>query len=371
VAIILPHQSTKKEGNKMKRKRWLSTVVVMAVVISLCLGGCSVGASSTVSTTRMVTNSEGVEIEIPAQITKAAPAIGAFAQMTEIVGGPGMISAAATDNISDYFKTVFPDYLESNSNNYDTGSIEGVIASGTQVVYGPDSVYSDEQVAQLDQAKIPFVAINNIKNVEGMCESFKIIGEIFGEDGVKKAQEFVDYYQGNIKKAGELTAKVEAANKVTIMSLRYAGGTYSTINGQDICNEYFESAGGINVAKDYTNTTSGTGLSVNTEQIVTWNPQVIMAFTKSAKDAILSDPTLADVAAVKNQKVYVCPYGVYNWSVRSGEGAMLPLWLGTIMYPDLFADTDMKQVVSDFFKSYYGYDISPEEITTVLAGSSK
>lgn len=73
----------------MKRKRWLSTVVVMAVVISLCLGGCSVGASSTVSITRMVTNSEGVEIEIPAQITKAAPAIGAFAQMTEIVGGPG------------------------------------------------------------------------------------------------------------------------------------------------------------------------------------------------------------------------------------------------------------------------------------------
>ena len=355
----------------MKKKKFLSCVVVFAVVISLCLGGCSTGVVSTDSTTRMVTNSEGTEIESPAQITKAAPAIGAFAQMTEIVGGPGMIAAAATDNISDYFKTVFPDYLESNPSNYDTGSIEGVIASGAQVIYGPDSVYSDEQIAQLEQANIPFITINNIKNVEGMCESFMIIGEIFGDDGVKRAQGFVDYYQGNIEKAKKLTAKVEAANKVTIMSLRYAGGAYSTINGQDICNEYFESAGGINVAKDYTNTSSGTGLSVNTEQIVTWNPQVIMAFTQSAKDAILSDPTLADVAAVKNQKVYVCPYGVYNWSVRSGEGAMLPLWLGTIMYPDLFADTDMKQTVSDFFKNYYAYDISPEEITKVLAGSSK
>lgn len=355
----------------MKRKRFLSVVVVFAVFISLGLGGCSTGSTSTDAGTRTVTDSKGTEIQVSAQITKAAPAIGAFSQMTEIVGGPGMIAAAATSNITDYFKTVFPDYLESNPDDYDTSSIESVITSGAQVVYGPESVYSDEQMTQLEEANIPFVAINNIKNVDGMCESFKIIGEIFGDDGVKRAQTFVDYYQGNIEQAKKLTAKVEDADKVSIMCLRYAGGAYATINGQDICNEYFESAGGINVAKDYTDTASGTGLSVNTEQIVAWNPQVIMAFTQSAKEAILSDPTLADVAAVKNQKVYVCPYGVYNWSVRSGEGAMLPLWLGTIMYPDLFADVDMNQVVKDFFADFYAYDISAEEITTVLAGSSK
>ena len=257
--------------------------------------------------------------------------------------------------------------LESNPNNYDSGSVESIIASGSQVVYGPDSVLSDEQKTQLQEAGIPFVAVNNIKNVDGMCDSFMIIGDIFGEEGRERAQNFVDYYQGNIQTAKDLTASIE--DKVSIMCLRYSGGAYSTINGQDICNEYFEAAGGINVAKDYTADSSGTGLTVNQEQIVTWNPEVIMAFTQSAKEAIMADPTLADVDAVKNDKVYVCPYGVYNWAVRSGEGAMLPLWLGTVMYPEQFAETDMNQVVKDFFNDYYGYSISDEEIQTVLAGS--
>ncbi|MGD9474271.1 MAG: ABC transporter substrate-binding protein [Eubacteriaceae bacterium] len=353
----------------MKKKKFLVSFTLLALFVSICLGGCS-QSTTTEATTRTVTDSEGVEIEVAADITKAAPAIGAFAQMTEIVAGPGKIAAAATNNISDTFTKVFPDYLESNPENYDSGSVESIIASGSQVVYGPDSVFSDEQKAQLEEAGIPFVAINNIKDVEGMCDSFLIIGDIFGEEGTQKAQNFVDYYQGNIQTAEDLTASVADTDKVSIMCLRYSGGAYSTINGQDICNEYFEAAGGINVAKDYTADSSGTGLTINQEQIVAWNPQVIMAFTQSAKEAILADPTLSDVDAVKDGKVYVCPYGVYNWSVRSGEGAMLPLWLGTIMYPDLFANIDMNQVVKDFFNDYYSYDITDGEIETVLAGSA-
>jgi iron complex transport system substrate-binding protein len=64
----------------------------------------------------------------------------------------------------------------------------------------------------------------------------------------------------------------------------------------------------------------------------------------------------------------VCPYGIYLWSVRSGEGAMLPLWLGTKLYPERFADVDMKEVVKYFFNHFYNYDIPASEIETVLAG---
>ncbi|MBC3887812.1 ABC transporter substrate-binding protein [Acetobacterium paludosum] len=356
----------------MKRKSLLSFALVGMCLICFSLVGCSSGANTTSSsTTRMVKNSEGVEVEIPSEITKAVPVIGAFAQMTEIVAGPGKIVAAATANVTDYFKKVFPDYAVSNPNNYDASSVEGVIASGAQVVYGPDSSYSDEQKTQLEQAGISFVAINNMKTVDDMCDSFLIIGDIFGAAGKTRAQNFVNYYQGNIETAKKMTATIAAENKVTILDLRYSGGAYSTINGTDICNEYFEAAGGINVAKDYNGTGSGTGLTVNAEQVVAWNPQVIMAFNQPAKEAILNDPTLADVQAVKTGKVYVCPQGVYNWSVRSGEGAMLPLWLGTVMYPDLFANVDMSKNISDFFSNYYSYKISADEIVKVLAGSEK
>jgi iron complex transport system substrate-binding protein len=317
----------------------------------------------------MVLDSNGDEVEIPAEVTKAAPLIGAFAQMTEMLtAGSGKISAAATNNISDYFKKVFPDYLVSNPNNYNSSSVEELIASGTQVAYGPGSIFSEEQLAQLKAAGIAFVAINNIRNVDGMCESFEIIGSVLGKAEEARAAEFVSYYRGNIASASGRVSGVAEADKVKFLSLFYSADSYTTINGGDICNEYIEAEGGVNLAKDYVSQAASNSLTVDAEQIVAWNPQVIMTSNQSGKEKILSDPALATVDAVVNRRVHVAPYGIYLWSVRSGEGAMLPLWLGTIMYPELFSDVNMTQVVKDFFNNFYNYDISDAEIQAVLAG---
>jgi iron complex transport system substrate-binding protein len=116
--------------------------------------------------------------------------------------------------------------------------------------------------------------------------------------------------------------------------------------------------------------TGGNTLIVDTEQIVAWNPQFIMTSNQSGRVKILTDPALAEIDAVKNRMVHVTPYGVYLWSVRSGEGSMLPLWLGKAMYPALFPDIEMKDVVKNFFNKYYNYDISPAEIDKVLAGDA-
>jgi iron complex transport system substrate-binding protein len=321
--------------------------------------------------TRTVQDSNGQNVEIPFEVTRAGPVIGAFAQMTQVItGGNGKISAAATQNISAYFKQVFPDYERSNPNNYNATSVEDLIASGTQVAYGPDTIFSAEQREQLKSAGVAFVAINNIANVQGMCESFQIIGNILGEEEAKRAAAFVAYYQGNIKTAEAKTANIAPAQKVPFLSLFYSAASYSTTNGRDISNEYIEAAGGVNVAKEYMGVSGGNSLTVDAEQIVKWDPQVIMTNSQAGAQAVLNDPALRTVQAVKNGKVSVCPYGIYLWSVRSGEGAMLPLWLGTKFYPDRFADTNMRDVVRHFFTEFYGYHIPEAEIDKVLAGDA-
>ena len=319
--------------------------------------------------TRIVKGDDGTEVEIPYTITKAAPLIGAFAQMTEMLtAGGGKIVAAATNNVSDYFKQVFPDYVRSNPNNYNSSSVEDLIAAGAQVCYGPTSIFSDDQRAQLAEAGIAYVPIDNIRTVEGMSNAFLIIGEILGENEYARAEEFVSYYQGNIESSIERTNRVE--EKTTFLSLFYSADAYTTINGGDICNEYIEAAGGVNLAKDYTPAAGSNSLTVDTEQIVAWNPQFIMTSNQAGKKAILEDPALATVEAVKNGDVHVCPYGVYLWSVRSGEGSMLSLWLGTKMYPDRFSAVNMENVVKGFFNYWYNYDISQEEIEKTLAGDA-
>jgi iron complex transport system substrate-binding protein len=319
---------------------------------------------------RVVQDSDGKNVEIPRNVTRAGPVIGAFAQITQVVtAGGGKISAAATQNINAYFKKVFPDYVSSNSGNFNATSVEDLIASGTQVAYGPATIFSAEQKEQLQKAGVAFVAINNVADVAGLCQSFQIIGTILGEKESLRAAEFVSYYQGNLKTARDRSAGI-ASEKVRFLSLFYSAASYATTNSRDISHEYIEAAGGNNVAKDYLGSTAGNSLTVDAEQIVKWDPQVIMLNSQAGVQAVLNDPALSSVSAIKNRKVYVCPYGIYLWSVRSGEGAMLPLWLGTKMYPERFADIDMKEVVKYFFNHFYNYDIPASEIETVLAGDA-
>lgn len=320
---------------------------------------------------RIVTDSNGEEVLIDENIERVAPAIGAFSQMTaSLTGENSKIVAAATQNISDYFKHVFPGYEKTNPEGYDTSSVEEVIASGAQVSYGPSSLFSDEQKAQLLEADIPYVTIDNIADVDGMCQSFEIIGSILGEDEYQKALQFVDYYRGNIDKAADITKDIPEDEKVRFMQLRHSAEAYTTTNNTDISHEYMVAAGAVNVAADHVAQGDG-GLIVDPELVVEWNPQVIMTMDPDSAAAILADPAFATVDAIVNKQVYPVPKGIYLWSVRSGEGAMAPLWMGSVMYPELFKDAgvDMDAVVRDFFKDYYSYEISDDEIQHVLNGT--
>jgi iron complex transport system substrate-binding protein len=358
----------------MKKTRMMAAIfagTLMLTGFSSLFAGGKRDSANVIPATRIVRDSNGTDVEIPFTVTKVAPVIGAFAQMTEIVSrGSGVISAAFVQNITPYFKKVFPDYERTNPKNYASTSVEDLIASGTQVAYGPSTLFSAEQRAQLKAAGVAYVEINNVADVAGLCESFTIIGNILGGDAVSEAAKFVAYYKGAIESARKKSGAVAAADKVRFLNLSYSASAYSTTNGRDISNEYVEAAGGINVARDYMGGAAGNTLTVDAEQIIKWNPQVIMTNSQNGRNAILNDAALRTVAAVRDQKVYVCPYGIYLWSVRSGEGAMLPLWLGTKFYPARFADVDMNKVVKDYFKDFYHYDIPAAEIATVLAGDT-
>lgn len=285
-----------------------------------------------------------------------------MAQMTAMLGYSDRIVCAAVQNLNDYFKQIFPQYVAANPENLSTDNVEDIIRSGAQVVYGP--VRDEATIAQLNAAGIAVVPLNTFSTVQEMKDNINKIAEILGGDAPEKAQRFCEYYQGNIDKVTEATKDIPEADRVKIMSLNYNAGALGTINKTDICSVYMEAAGGVNVAAD-----AEAPNSISVENVVEWNPDVIITMSASSKKAIEEEAALQGVNAVKNDKVFVVPYGTYVWSVRSGEGAMMPLWLGTIMYPDLFKDIDMQQVVRDFFQEFYGYEIPQDEVETVLAGN--
>lgn len=364
--------------------------VMAACALALAMVGCAGGGSGQSSSTRTVTASDGTQVEIPAQVTKVAPNIGALAEVTMIVSkGDPVISAAATQQITDKFKQYFPRYSEGNPNDYSAQSVEDLIASGTQVVFGISSMYSDDQLDQLEQAGIAFVPINSVSTVDELCDATELIGEILGGDYQQQAQKFSTYWKQQLSDAQNATASV--SSKQTILEAMYNSGSFTTVNSSDIMNEYFEAAGLSNVAADLQKSSAGSngqssgsngqnsgnksgggaqGIAIDAESIAQMNPEWIITNSQEGKEALMSNPALSKVTAIANNHVLVSPQGAYLWIVRSGEGAMVPMWLVSQVYPDLAGSYDAKTAVKDFFKEYYSYDLDDAAVEGILAGQS-
>lgn len=364
--------------------------VMAACALALAMVGCAGGGSGQSSSTRTVIAADGTQVEIPAQVTKVAPTIGALAEVTMIVSkGDPVISAAATQQITDKFKQYFPRYSEGNPNDYSAQSVEDLIASGTQVVFGVQSMYSDDQLDQLKQAGIAFVPINSVSTVDELCDATELIGEILGGDYQQQAQKFSTYWKQQLSDAQNATASV--SSKQTILEAMYNSGSFTTVNSSDIMNEYFEAAGLTNVAADLQKSSAGSngqssgsngqnsgnksgggaqGITIDAESIAQMNPEWIITNSQEGKEALMSNPALSKVKAIANNHVLVSPQGAYLWIVRSGEGAMVPMWLVSQVYPDLAGDYDAKNAVKDFFKEYYSYDLDDAAVEGILAGQS-
>lgn len=74
---------------------------------------------------------------------------------------------------------------------------------------------------------------------------------------------------------------------------------------------------------------------INEEQVIIFN-HVIITNYREGKEKILNNPAFEKIIAVKDGAFFVVPSGVHLWSVRSAEGALQPLWLAKVFYPDIF-----------------------------------
>ncbi|MDD2620901.1 MAG: ABC transporter substrate-binding protein, partial [Syntrophomonadaceae bacterium] len=105
------------------------------------------------------------------------------------------------------------------------------------------------------------------------------------------------------------------------------------------------------------------------EQILLWNPDVILVNDLGVVDYIMSNEQWAPLKAVKTKRVYQLPNGISRWGhTSSPETPMAILWTAKTIYPDKFADLDMLAETKRFYKQFFGLDLSDEVIEKILYG---
>lgn len=123
-------------------------------------------------------------------------------------------------------------------------------------------------------------------------------------------------------------------------------------------------AGGILVTEGMTDYYT----TVDTEQIVQWNPDVIFQQIVTIDQDTMSgiyrewqnDERYKNINAIQSGDVYIIPMGITQWSgdVESALGILL---MAKQMYPEKFEDMDVLEYAKEFYSEFMQYDLGEDD----------
>lgn len=124
----------------------------------------------------------------------------------------------------------------------------------------------------------------------------------------------------------------------------------------------------VNVSTDASLTSDGDKTIASVEQILVWDPEVIICNEAGVDDEILEDPRFAGVNAVRNGRVYQIPVGVTRYGhPNSIETPLAVYWLAKTLYPELF-DYRIEDKIKEFYLEFFDYEVSDETVAAILKG---
>lgn len=353
-------------------KRTLCLLLCLCLLAGM-LSGCGPGgrkkeAGPTVS----FTDSAGRTVEIPEQIDAIAPS-GSLAQMVLYTLCPeklmGLCSSFSKKQ-KEYIKEEYWD-LPTFGQFYGSGgtvNYEAIIEAAPDIIIDigerKESIAEDMDSVQ-QKTGIPVIFIE--ASLTTMASAYETLGSILGCQ--ERATQLADYTDGVLQLAEENRAKLTDDQ---ILDVIYVQGEYGTeVNAKGSTHAEVLDIVGVNNVAVLEEFGGRGGDEVSMEQMLLWDPEVVLVSPDGNFDEIYDDPQWQSVTAIRNHRVYEVPIGPYNWLDRppSMQRILGILWLGNLLYPELY-DFDMVEKTQEFYKLFWDYDLSTEQAQKLLANST-
>ena len=108
---------------------------------------------------------------------------------------------------------------------------------------------------------------------------------------------------------------------------------------------------------------------VSVEQVLLWNPDVIVTIDRTSRRACAAIRSGLPVAAVRAGRVHLSPKLPFGWvDFPPSVNRLIGLWwLAKILYPEQFPE-DLRALTRDFYRRFYHVTPSDAQIDHVLAG---
>lgn len=349
----------------------LVVLVICGVAVTYFMSPSSVESSGNTTLTDMANRT----LTIPATINKVvatSPPMTTLVYMLapEKLGG---VNFQWTDEELKYVPDQYKNYpLVGGWFGTQDGNYEQFIATGPDLVIEPmdEGMGSDLSTVKERQEKfgsIPVVAVTDNTNVSKIDSSIEFMGKLLHTED--KANQLIEFNDKYLEKVNKTAASIPDNEKKTVY---YASGEdgLSTYGSNSSHSQLINLVGGKNAA-DLEVNNSGSEMSVSIEQVMSWDPDVIIATDEDFYNKVYNDSSWSNVKAVKEHQVYLSPQSPFKWFDRPpGANAIIGVsWTAKVIYPDKYTDFNMVDTTKEFYSNFYHYDLSDDQAKEILSSS--
>lgn len=244
-----------------------------------------------------------------------------------------------------------------------------IILTNTQIDMVNDAVISAADKMQ-SELGIPVIVFDN--RLAELDKTYEFIGDLLQEK--ERAKLLADYCRDTFTEIKAAVGNIPEEQRVHVYYAEGPAGLATDPAGTRHT-EVLDLVGAVNVAQVPSKTGPGqTPISI--EQVRDWNPDVIIANrgktddSGTFRDYALSNPEWNNIKAVKERKIYDIPKQLFNWFDRppSANRVIGVKWLANLLYPD-YVKIDIKSEIKKFYKLFYRYDLTDQEIEDLLSRS--
>jgi iron complex transport system substrate-binding protein len=243
-----------------------------------------------------------------------------------------------------------------------TATVESVLRLRPDLIV--DSGPVTQEAAMLadqiqEQTRVPYILLDGgIQQTSGLLES---VGAMLGaaERGQALAYEVRQAIDGV---RGRLLIK-SATERPLIYYGRGADGLETGLAGSQVM-AAIDQVGVVNLAARLG---QGERTRVTREQILKWDPAVIIAQEPSFYNALQRDRGWRGLAAVANKRIYLAPQDPFGWiDDPAGVNRIIGLpWLTSLFYPDVYQE-DLRVIVREFYDKFYSVKLTDRQIEALV-----
>lgn len=247
----------------------------------------------------------------------------------------------------------------------DTANVEVILTTRPDIIFDFGSIVPTYvSLADRVQAQtgIPYLLIDG--SFANTAESLRLMGRILGVE--ERAEQLAQYTENTLAQLDKTLVDIPPEQRPEVYLARGPQGLETGVRGS-INTEIIERVGAINTVE----APAQRGLAqVSVEQLMLWNPAVIVALDDRFSRSVEQNPLWRSVDAVAAKRVYLAPRRPFGWVDRPPSVNRLigVQWLAQRLYPAYFT-ADLAATVRDFYRLFYHLELSEQQLADLLAGS--